>query len=315
MTRILVLYVFVALSAAAWAEAARVPATKKIVFLAGRQSHGWGCHAYHAGFKLLAKRLNASVPGVQAVVCERWPKDPAVLEGAAALVIGSDGGVHGFLGRHVADVDRLAAKGVGVACIHYALCEPKGERGGRMLRWIGGYYETWWSVNPVWEADFKVLPAHPITRGVRPFRIKDEWYYHMRFVEGMKGVTPILSAVPPEATRKRPDGAHSGNPHVRARTGMAEHVAWAFERPGGGRGFGFTGNHWHWNWAHDDVRKLTLNAVVWLAGAEVPPDGVPSATPTVEELEATQGAKPPKNWDRQAIRRMIDGWNGPRAAK
>ena len=34
---------------------------------------------------------------------------------------------------------------------------------------------------------------------------------------------------------------HSGNPHVRARMGMPEHVAWAYERPGGGRSFGFTG--------------------------------------------------------------------------
>ena len=40
-----------------------------------------------------------------------------------------------------------------------------------------------------------VAAEHPTARGVKPFVIKDEWYYHMRFVEGMKGVTPILSAV------------------------------------------------------------------------------------------------------------------------
>ena len=38
------------------------------------------------------------------------------------------------------------------------------------------------------------LPEHAVTRGVKPFTINDEWYYHMRFVDGMTGVTPIVSA-------------------------------------------------------------------------------------------------------------------------
>ncbi len=204
---------------------------KKIVFLAAGGSHGWGAHAHYAGSMLLAKALNENVPSVQAVVSRGWPKDASVLKGVDALVICCDGGAHRLLGPHLKEVEELIGRGVGMAVFHYALAEPKGERGGRMLRWLGGYYETWWSVNPVWDADFKTLPKHPITRGVRPFRIKDEWYYHMRFARDMTGVTPILSAVPPESTRKRPDGAHSGNPHVRARAGMVEHVAWAYRRP------------------------------------------------------------------------------------
>ncbi len=44
------------------------------------------------------------------------------------------------------------------------------------------------------------LPEHPITRGVKPFKINDEWYYHMRFREEMEGVTPILTDLPPDAT-------------------------------------------------------------------------------------------------------------------
>ena len=59
------------------------------------------------------------------------------------------------------------------------------------------FVSSFWSVNPWWTPDFKELPQHDITRGVKPFSINDEWYYHMRFVDGMKGVTPILSAVPP----------------------------------------------------------------------------------------------------------------------
>ena len=115
----------------------------------------------------------------------------------------------------------------------------------------------------------------------------------------MKGVTPILSAVPPEKTRQGKDGPHSGNPHVRARTGMAEVVGWVYERPGGGRGFGFTGMHTHWNWAQDSFRKSVLNALVWIAGAEVPAGGVPSKTPTLEELEADLGQPRPAELQRR----------------
>ena len=51
-------------------------------------------------------------------------------------------------------------------------------------------------------------------------------------------------------------------------------LAWASERPGGGRGFGFTGGHFHRNWADDNYRKVVLNAILWTAKVEVPANGV-----------------------------------------
>ena len=51
-----------------------------------------------------------------------------------------------------------------------------------------------------------------------------------------------------------------------------------------GRGAGFTGGHWHRNWAIDDFRTAVLNTIVWVAGIEVPKDGVPSDKVTAEEL-------------------------------
>ncbi|MFP4057553.1 MAG: ThuA domain-containing protein [Candidatus Brocadiia bacterium] len=273
------------------------------MFLAGGRSHGYGTHEHYAGCMLLAKALGENVPDVQTAVFRRWPDDPAAFEGADAVAIICDSGQ--IQRAHLEELDRLAGKGVGVACFHYALAVPKGKAGECMLRWIGGYYETHWSVNPVWTARFERLPEHPIARGVRPFAIRDEWYYHMRFQEDMAGVTPILTAVPPDSTRKRPFGAHSGNPHVRARMGKPEHVAWAYRRPGGGRGFGFTGGHWHWNWAHDDVRTLVLNALLWVAGREVPPRGVPSQTPSLEELQGNLDTPPPKGWRPETVEKML----------
>jgi hypothetical protein len=107
----------------------------------------------------------------------------------------------------------------------------------------------------------------------------------MRFRNGMNGVVPILSAVAPASTMSRPDGLHEGNPAVRAavRRGEPQIVAWAFERPDGGRGFGFTGGHYQTNWGNDGFRRLVLNAILWTAKLEVPATGV-ACKVTAEDL-------------------------------
>lgn len=256
-------------------------ADKKIVLIAGSPSHGPGEHEHRAGCLLFQACLD-KVPGITTVVVsDGWPKELSVLDDAAAVIIYCDGGK----GHPFAKPDRLQfleglmKKGVGFGAIHYA-CEVEKDRGGKeFLDWIGGYFETFWSVNPTWDADFKALPKHPAANGVQPFKMRDEWYYHMRFREGMEGVTPILSAVPPDSTRGKPgvNSPHGGNAEVQKHTGEAEHVMWVAERPGGGRGFGFTGGHFHKNWGNDDFRKVVLNAILWVAKADVPEDGTKSS--------------------------------------
>ena len=264
-------------------------ADKKIVFVAGPPSHGPGEHEHRAGCLLLKSCLD-KIPGLTSTVYSNgWPANPdTAFAGAAAIVIYSDGGGgHPLLqDNRLKTIGDLMKKGVGLACIHYAT-EPTLEKGEKeFLDWIGGAFEINWSVNPHWDADFAALPKHPITRGVRPFKINDEWYFHLRFRDGMKSVTPVLTAVPPESTMNRGDGPHEGNPAVReaVKRGEPQHVAWACERAGGGRGFGFTGGHFHKNWGNDDVRKLVLNAILWTARFQVPADGVQSKV-TGEELD------------------------------
>ena len=105
-------------------------------------------------------------------------------------------------------------------------------------------------------------------------------------MEGMKGVTPILSDVPPQETLKRADGPRSGNPAVRkaVQSGESQHVAWAYQRPSGGRGFGFTGAHNHDSWQNESFRKIMLNAILWTAGVDVPHDGCPSDSVSDEQI-------------------------------
>jgi hypothetical protein len=271
---------------------------KKVVFVAGRRSHGYDAHEHNAGCLLLAKYLKAALPNYQVDVHRNgWPVDPAdFFQDADAIVMYCDGGGGHMAIPHLEQVDQLSKNGVGIVCIHYAVEVPKGDAGQSFLDWLGGYFEMHWSVNPHWTANFASFPDHPICRGVEPFEINDEWYFHMRFRDGLSGVTPILSAVAPEGTMKRPDGPHSGNPHVRAAVaqGNPQHVAWAAESPDGGRGFGFTGGHYHHNWGDDNFRKVVLNAIVWAARDEVPDGGVGVGRVTDSDLAANQDYERPK---------------------
>jgi type 1 glutamine amidotransferase len=268
---------------------------KQIVFIAGSPSHGPGEHEHRAGCLLLKACLDQT-PGISSVVYSNgWPEDPATaFANAATVVVYSDGGGGHPLLRddRLQTIAGLVKQGVGLVCIHYAV-EPTKEAGEKeFLDWIGGCFEVNWSVNPTWTADFQTLPGHPITRGVTPFKTFDEWYFYMRFRDGMAGVTPILNAVAPLNTMDRADGPHEGNPAVResVRKGEVQHMAWAFERPDGGRGFGFTGGHFHKTWGNDNVRKLVLNAILWTARIEAPAEGVSSKI-TPEDLRKNLDAK------------------------
>jgi type 1 glutamine amidotransferase len=220
-----------------------------------------------------------------------------MFHGVDAVIIFSDGQTearHPVLeGDNLTALDRVLTRGAGLGLLHYAV-EPAVVKGRtEFLRWIGGYYEVHRSVNPHWTATFDSLPRHPITRGVSPFSIRDEWYFYMRFVDDMKGVTPLLVDIPPPETMARPDGPHEGNPEVRAVVARREPqtMAWAYDRADGGRGFGFTGAHYHQNWGNDNFRKLVLNAILWLAKMEVPATGVASVV-THADLQANLDPKP-----------------------
>lgn len=268
---------------------------KKIVFIPGNDSHGVGEHEHLGGCKLLAQMLNENVPGVNAVVTEQgWPKDSTVLDDADAIVMYSDGGSGHMVIPHMAHIDRLMEKGTGLVNLHYAVEIPIGEGGNYFLKWIGGYFETDYSVNPHWTAQFDSFPDHPITKGVKPFSANDEWYYHMRFVENDNNLVPILKKLPPDSSLTRPDGPHENNPLARKAVledKEPQAVAWAYTRPDGGRGFGFTGAHVHRNWLNDNYRKLVLNAIVWAAKIEIPETGIVSKTPTEEYLISLQKKK------------------------
>ena len=179
-------------------------------------------------------------------------------------------------------------RGAGFMGIHYAVEVSKGKKRRRLPEMDGRLFRDQLVGEPGLDGLYYVgLPDHPVARGVKPFTIKDEWYYHMRFVPGMVGVTPILAAVAPKSSLRK-DPQRGTNPTVAAEVaaGKPQVLAWTYGRPNnGGRGFGFTGMHYHANLANDNLRTVLLNAVAWTAGLEVPKGGVPWRTPSPKELD------------------------------
>ncbi len=311
---------------------------KHVLLLAGRRSHGFGAHDHTAGCALLAKLLNESglpiTAEMHALETQGWPTAEQFAKADSIVIYADGGGGHPF-NDHIDELRPLFAKGTGLVCIHYGVEVPVGKSGDAFLDWTGGYFEAHYSVNPHWTADYKQLPTHPITAGVAPFKIHDEWYYHMRFREQMAGVTPVLTDLPPLTTLvevdaagkpvmieqdgkktyklSRPENAHNNNPHARKAViedQEPQHMAWATERPGGGRGFGCSGGHVHWNWGNDQFRKLFLNAIVWTSGLDVPADGVSAGVVTVDDLLRHHDEEIPADFNKARIAAMLAEWNG-----
>lgn len=256
-------------------SAALSAAPAKIVLIAGRPSHPPGAHEHNAGVLLLDKMLKQN-KGVETVIVKGgWPVEESVFGGARAIFLFSDGAKsQPFMqGDRMAKIDAMLKKGVGLMLMHYAIEFPV-ENGPQVLEWVGGYYERPYSKNPINDVEVvQASPKHPVSRGWKTYQCKDEFYYHLRFTEGDKRVTPIITVMLPKDKPER------------------EVIAWACQRKDGGRGFGFSGGHFHTNWGIPEFRQMVVNAVLWTAKVDIPKNGA-KCDVTADDLKANLDDKP-----------------------
>jgi trehalose utilization protein len=250
-------------------EACPDAALTKIVLIAGSNFYKPGEHEYIGGCAVLADLLRQS-PGVFPVLALDWPQKPETLAGAKSVVWFFDGGdKHAIVNEsHRAEVQKLVDSGAGLVSLHQDVDVPL-ELTPLMRSWMGAAWEKGYSQRAHWVTDFKSFPEHPICRGVTPFQIDDGWLYKLRFVDGLKGVTPLLSTVSPKATSSPESPSESI-------------VSWAYDRPGGGRSFTFTGCHLHKSLAEEGYRRFLVNGILWAAGKEVATTGAPVAIETAK---------------------------------
>lgn len=266
-------------------EALPADASKaKVVLLAGTPSNKPGQHEYFAGCALMMgwlKELSGIAP---VMVAEGWPKNEAVFDGARSVVIYMDGGDKlSFLSpERWARMKALADAGTGFVILHQAIDCPI-DRATDFKSWFGAAFQSDIGCRGHWDVNFDFIPSHPINQGLKPFGLlKDGWLYNMHFAES--GITPLLFCAMPDTSRKTED--------AKAHIGRAETVAWSYERPNGGRSFGFTGCDLHANWADANQVRLVLNGILWTSKIEVPKDGV-----AFKIIPAAMS----QNWDRKVF--------------
>src|SRR6266571_2230056 len=104
-------------------------ATKKVVFLAGKKSHGPGDHEYEKACRLLAHCLETSsnVKGFRPEVhLYGWPEDPKTLDDADCIVVYSDGADHNeadhplLVGDRISVIQKQMKRGCGLVLLHYS---------------------------------------------------------------------------------------------------------------------------------------------------------------------------------------------------
>ena len=213
--RRLVAVIVLACTASAGVNAAD-SASKKIVLIAGPiTGHPKDTHEYEKSVILL-KTLLDTVPNPRGIQTEAhfrgWPKDSKTLDDADTIVFITDGGDHRetdqplYVGDRFQVLEKQMRRGCGLVNLHWSTFHPSRFH-DQITEWVGGYfdYETgtgprkWYSAitTKEWMTTLG-SPEHPISRGVRPFKVTEEFYYRIRFRDGDPRLRSILTTGPAE---------------------------------------------------------------------------------------------------------------------
>jgi type 1 glutamine amidotransferase len=235
-----------------------IAAPKRLLLVGqGPDGHPVQTHEYVAGLKVLEKCLK-SVHGLEVIVVradEPWKEGPELLERADGVVLFLSEGAKWMQAdpKRRAALDKMMARGGGMVVLHWAMGTKDAKPIEDCLQLLGGCHGGPDRKYAVVETSARVLePKHPAAAGIKDFRVKDEFYYRLKFTKA-DGLKPILVV-------KIED--------------REETVAWAWERPAGGRSFGFSGLHFHDNWRLPEYRRLVTQGVLWSLKLPVPAEGL-----------------------------------------
>ncbi len=241
--------------------AANAESPKKRLLLLGQSpdGHPKGTHEYVPGVNVMAKCL-ADVPGLEVSVVNTdnpWTVGPELLAEADGAVLFLSEGAKWIQEepRRLEAFGRLAARAGGLVTLHWAMGTREAKNIDAYLKLLGGCHggpDRKYKV--VEKASVRIADAeHPIVRGIKPFDVREEFYYRLKFVNAKTAIEPILQT---------------------EIDGNLETVCWAWQRPDGGRSFGFSGGHFHDNWQRAEYRRLMAQGILWTLKLEIPADGL-----------------------------------------
>jgi quercetin dioxygenase-like cupin family protein/type 1 glutamine amidotransferase len=275
---------FTAAAAPSGPTVAAAPSGPTIVLIGGdKQGYPRTEHDYPDGI-LAIERLIKGSPQLQALhpVVKSFPTGfPSDLSqiADADVVLLYFGMNYGTMSQVLDDeprrvaMERLMAKGAGLIALHQASTVPTQASVIPMADWLGGVrFGMADRTTEIAQIRISGADKNPIANGLKPFELLDEFYPTLTFSTTDK-ITPILSAKVHIQTRNnQPVFEEPPADHV---------IAWAAERPNGGRSFAFTSGHYLLTFDQPQVRDMLLNAILWTAKRDVPPAGATTDAPTM----------------------------------
>jgi len=183
---------------------------------------------------------------------EPWADGPGLIDKADGIMLWVTQGAKWMQidADRFAAIKRLSARGGSITAFHWSVGSTNADYIKGQLDLLGGTRGGTQRKYKVLEADVKrVNPRHPILNGVGDFKTYDEFYYRLDLRPEIK---PLLQA------------------NI---DGNDETCAWAWERPDGGRSFGWVCIHFHANWQAPEYRRVALQGVLWSLKIPIPAGG------------------------------------------
>ncbi len=233
---------------------AGAPKKRVLLLWQNPDGHPKDTHEYQLGQKILKRELDkfAALDVKLANADEPWKDGPELLAKADAVVLFTSEGAKWLN----ANPDRLAAfqacakRKAGLTVLHWGMGTKDAKNIQPFVDLFGGCHGGPDRKYQVVSTDARIVGKHPILNGLADFKVRDEFYYTLKFA---KKKAPLLNVTI---------------------DGESHSVAWALEREGGGRSFGFSGLHFHENWQMPEYRRLVTQGVLWTVEVPIPKDGI-----------------------------------------
>lgn len=220
----------------------------------GPDGHPATTHEFMAGAKVTAELLKpwGNIETTVVDASEPWTEGPKLIDAADGVVMFVTQGAQWMQmteERHAA-LKRLAARQGAIVGIHWSV-------GAKEAKYIQGQLDLLGATRGGDNRKYqklavelkRVAPQHPVLAGIGDFSAYDEFYYAL---DQAPGITPLLT--------EKIDGRD-------------EMSAWAWERPDGGRSFGFVALHYHSNWQLPEYRRLVAQGILWSLKLPIPQGG------------------------------------------
>jgi type 1 glutamine amidotransferase len=179
------------------------------------------------------------------VADDAWIDGPELLDGSDGAVLFRSEGAKWCSAdeKRLAAFRRLAERRGGLSVLHWGM-------GTRTAEPVADFTPLFGACHGGPDRKYRVLETkltpvaveHPVTRGIMPLTIRDEFYYALKLPPSAKAPQSLLEV------------EIDDQPYM---------VAWAWDRPDGGRSFGFSGLHFHEHWQRPEYRMLVKQGVLW----------------------------------------------------